>query len=66
VAFRTKKIGTSFRTYYSKAFFINEKMALGPLHSKAPLPLCVEMGFYGDILWESRFNIEINVGAHFY
>jgi hypothetical protein len=64
VAFRTKKIGTSFRTYYSKAF-INEKIALGPpigpLHSKAPLPLCVEMGFYGDIFWESRCNIEINV-----
>ena len=24
-------------------------------------PLCVEMGFYADISWESRCNIEINV-----
>ena len=23
--------------------------------------LCVEMGFYADISWESRFSIEINV-----
>ena len=23
--------------------------------------LCVEMGFYRDIFWESRCNIEINV-----
>ena len=23
--------------------------------------LCVEMGFYADIFWESRCNIEINV-----
>ena len=23
--------------------------------------LCVEMGFYADISWESRCNIEINV-----
>ena len=23
--------------------------------------LCFEMGFYGDISWESRWNIEINV-----
>ena len=28
--------------------------------------LCVEMGFYADISWESRCNIEINVWAHFY
>ena len=28
--------------------------------------LCVEMGFYADISWESRWNIEINVWAHFY
>ena len=28
-------------------------------------PLCVEMGFYVDISWESRCNIEINVWAHF-
>jgi hypothetical protein len=28
--------------------------------------LCVEMGFYADISWESRRNIEINVWAHFY
>ena len=28
--------------------------------------LCVEMGFYTDISWESRWNIEINVWAHFY
>ena len=28
--------------------------------------LFVEMGFYGDISWELRCNIEINVGAHFY
>ena len=31
-----------------------------------PPPLCVEMGFYADISWESRCNIEINVWAHFY
>ena len=29
-------------------------------------PLCVEMGFYGDVSWESRCNIEKNVWAHFY
>ena len=28
--------------------------------------LCVEVGFYADISWESRCNIEINVWAHFY
>ena len=28
--------------------------------------LCVEMGFYADMSWESRCNIEINVWAHFY
>ena len=28
--------------------------------------LCVEMGVYVDISWESRCNIEINVWAHFY
>ena len=28
--------------------------------------LCVEMGFYADISWKSRCNIEINVWAHFY
>ena len=28
--------------------------------------LCVEMGFYVDISWESRCNIEIKVWAHFY
>ena len=26
----------------------------------APSPLCVEMGFYTDISWDSRCNIEIN------
>ena len=26
--------------------------------------LCVEMGFYMDISWESRCNNEINVWAH--
>ena len=31
-----------------------------------PPPLCVEMGFYADISWESRWNIERNVWAHFY
>ena len=29
-------------------------------------PLCVEMGFYADISWESRCYIEINIWAHFY
>ena len=28
--------------------------------------LCVEMGFYADISWESTWNIEINVWGHFY
>ena len=28
--------------------------------------LRVKMGFYVDISWESRCNIEINVWAHFY
>ena len=28
--------------------------------------LCVEMGFYADISWESRRNIEINVCGHFH
>ena len=28
--------------------------------------LCVEMGFYADISWKSRCNIEINVWVHFY
>ena len=31
-----------------------------------PAPMCVEMGFYTDISWESRCDIEINVWAHFY
>ena len=26
-----------------------------------PLQLCVEMGFYADISWESRCNIEVNI-----
>ena len=30
------------------------------------LPLCVEVGFYVDISWESRCNIEVNIWAHFY
>ena len=28
--------------------------------------LCVDLGFYTDISWESRCNIEINIWAHFY
>ena len=28
--------------------------------------LCVEMGFYADISWEARCNIEINFCPHFY
>ena len=28
--------------------------------------LCVEMGFYAEISWESRWNIEINVKADIY
>ena len=28
--------------------------------------MCIEMGFYADIYWESRWNIEINIRAHFY
>ena len=32
----------------------------------APSPLCVEMGFYTDISWDSRCNIDINVWAHIY
>ena len=28
--------------------------------------LCVEMGFYTDVSWELRCNIEINVWAHFF
>ena len=36
-------MGASFRNHYSSKAFKGEKMALGPLHSKAPLPLCVEM-----------------------
>ena len=36
-------------------------------HFDHPSPaLCVEMGFYSDISWESRYNIEMNVWAHFY
>ena len=35
--------------------------------SLPPSPsLCVEMGFYADISWESRCNIEINVWAQFF
>ena len=26
-----------------------------------PPTLCVEMGFYADISWESRCNVEVNV-----
>ena len=33
---------------------------------RGPGALCVEMGFYADISWESRWNIEINVWAQFY
>ena len=29
-------------------------------------PLCVEMGFYADISWESRCNTGINVWDSFY
>ena len=28
--------------------------------------LCVEMGFYVDISWESICTIEMNVSSHFY
>ena len=28
--------------------------------------LCVEVGFYADISWESKCNIEINVWGHFF
>ena len=38
---------------------------LGHFDHSSPA-LCVEMGFYSDISWESRYNIEINVWAHFY
>ena len=41
----------------------NQRDRLCPPHYYLrPPPLqCVEMGFYEDISWESRFNIEINV-----
>ena len=35
------------------------------VHPPPPTALCVEIGFYADIFWESTCNIEIN-GAHFY
>ena len=43
-------------------------METKPSPSKdSPSPsLCVEMGFYANISWKSRCNIEINVWAHFY
>ena len=28
--------------------------------------VCVEIGFYADIFWESRYNIEIKIWAHSY
>ena len=34
------------------------------LHLAAPL--CIEMGFYADIFWESRYSSEINVWAFFH
>ena len=35
------------------------------LNDFRPRALCIEMGFYVDIFWESRCNIEINVWAKF-
>ena len=37
----------------------------GRRNNEAGGALCVEVGFYADISWESRHNIEINVWAHF-
>ena len=38
-----------------------EKCFLNDLPKFGAGALCVEMGFYADISWESRCNIEINV-----
>ena len=35
------------------------------LRPPPPQLQCVEMGFYEDISWESKCNIEINVWAQF-
>ena len=48
-------------SYYARAV---GKGGRGGGHLTPP-PLCVEMGLYADIFWESRCNIEINVCAHF-
>ena len=49
-------------SYYARAV---GKGGRGGGHLTPP-PLCVEMGLYADIFWESRCNIEINVCDHFY
>ena len=41
-------------------------MQMFPFGAKGEGALCVEMGFYADISWESRCNIEINVRPQFY
>ena len=38
-----------------------ELRAIGRSKNPGGGALCVEMGFYADISWESRCNIEINV-----
>ena len=43
--------------------FLNKIWLTGPLF---PTPTVFEMGFYANISWESRCNIEINVWGHFY
>jgi hypothetical protein len=43
-----------------------ERQMWWALSAPPPPSLCVEMGFYEDISWESRCNIEINVWVYFY
>ena len=47
--------------------FTNSSIAQqGPRIMRGEGALCVEMGFYVDIFWESKCNIEINAWAQFY
>ena len=40
---------------------IGKRSFINNVFSKGGGALCVEMGFYADISWESRCGIEINV-----
>ena len=56
-----KKLTFRFHEFHEKSYSMAKNRPMCP----PPLPLCVELGVYVDILWESKCNIGIEVLAYF-